>query len=110
MEKKAVTPAAQKAYDTLAEAMAGRGAVASSMFGMPTLKLGTKAFAGLYADGASFRLVRDTPEYAQAMALAGAELFDPSGMGRAMRDWVYVPAAHAKKWSGFAEVAMTRLS
>jgi hypothetical protein len=109
MEKKTATPAAQRAYDKLVESLAGSGAVASTMFGMPTLKVGTKAFAGLYADGASFRLVRDTPEHTSAMALAGAELFDPSGMGRAMKDWVYVPAAHAKNWAAFAEVAMARL-
>ncbi|HQQ94933.1 MAG TPA: hypothetical protein PLQ93_10290 [Bacteroidia bacterium] len=38
----------------------------------------------------------------EALSLKGAKLFDPSGKGRAMKEWVQVPFAHASTWSGFA--------
>jgi hypothetical protein len=35
----------------------------------------------------------------------GATLFDP-GMGRAMKEWVLMPAAHAAQWPELAERAL----
>jgi len=40
--------------------------------------------------------------HADAMALKGAKLFDPSGKGKAMKAWVQVPFEHKKRWSEFA--------
>jgi hypothetical protein len=100
---------AQKAYDDLATSLAPRGVKASQMFGMPTLKnVNGKAFAGLRGETLTFRLGAGTPEHADALKLAGAELFDP-GMGRPMKDWVQVPAKHAKHFERFAVAALTRL-
>ena len=109
MERLTPTPAAQRGYDELAEALADRGVVASSLFGSPTLKVNKKAFAGLRGDAVSFRLVAGTSEHGEALALDGAALLDPSGMGRPMKDWVLVPVAHSGKWLGYADAAISRL-
>jgi hypothetical protein len=86
----------QRAYDALAAALADKGAEKSSMFGMPALKRVGKAFAGVFGDAMVFKL--DGEAHRQALALAGAELFDPSGMNRPMKAWVVVPRAHLKRW------------
>ena len=92
------------AYDAVAAELAGAGVSSSKMFGMPCLKYGGKAFAGFHQDAMTFKL--RPPEHAAALALPGAHLFDPSGAGRPMREWVEVPAAHAARWPAFAREAL----
>jgi hypothetical protein len=100
---------AQQVYDELAASLAPRGVKASQMFGMPTLKnVNGKAFAGLRGDAVTFRLGAGTPEHTDALKLAGAKPFDP-GMGRPMKDWVEVPAKHAKHFERFAIAALDLL-
>ena len=41
-----------------------------------------------------------------AADLAGAQLFDPSGMGRPFKDWVEVPAVSAEAWPSIGEAAL----
>ena len=60
--------------------------------------------AGLFGDALVFKLGGDA--HASAIALEGAELFDPSGIGRAMKEWVVVPKAHAKRWPTLGERAL----
>ena len=48
----------------------------------------------------------DPNAHAQALALAGAHLFDPSGKGRPFKEWVVVPPTHAAQWPQFAESAV----
>ena len=74
------------------------------MMGMPTLFAGGKGFAGLYGDSMVFKL--DGAAHAAALALTGASLFDPSGMGRPMKAWVQVPLDHATQWPEFAGQAL----
>ncbi|WP_018657483.1 hypothetical protein [Actinomadura flavalba] len=90
--------------------LADLGVGISRMMGSPALKdRNGKVFASLQRDGAMvFRLVRDTAEHAEALGLPGAALFDPSGMGREMRDWVVVPHASAARWTDLAEAALSR--
>jgi hypothetical protein len=52
----------------------------------------------------AFKLSPDA--HAEAFGLAGAELFDPSGKGRPMKEWVQVPVDHAQRWLGFARQAL----
>ena len=79
----------------------------SAMFGKPALKdQDGKAFACLLDGAVAFRLVRDSTAHADALGLAGAHLFDPSGKDRPMKDWVSVPPAHAGRWPEFAELAL----
>lgn len=42
------------------------------------------------------------------MRLDGATLFDPSGQGRAVKDWVVVPHSWAGQWADLAEAALSR--
>ncbi|WP_132123901.1 hypothetical protein [Actinocrispum wychmicini] len=97
-------------FDDLALTLASRGAVAGAMFGKRALKANGKAFACLQGDVLAFRLGAGSPAHDDALALAGAELFDPSGTKRPFKDWVAVPSAHAGQWPRLAETALGHLS
>jgi len=43
--------------------------------------------------------------HAEALALFGAKLFDPSERGRPMKEWVVVPLEHVSRWLEFARYA-----
>ena len=79
-------------------------AEASQMFGKKCFKIGGKAFICLFHDCAVFKLTGAA--HGQALALAGAVLFDPSGSGRAMKEWVQVPHLHQALWPAFAAQAL----
>ena len=104
MEFPQASPASARLYEEVAAALAPIGVKASAMFGMPTLKLDGKALAGLYGDAMNFKLAGAA--HAEALALPGAHLFDPSGMGRPMKAWVVVPATHAREWERLARLAL----
>lgn len=95
-------------YEQVASRLAAFGVQASSMFGMPTLKLDGKALAGLYGDAMTFKLASDS--LAEALRLDGAHLFDPSGMGRPMKAWAVVPVAHAAEWERLARLAVASIT
>ena len=83
------------------------GVQQAKMFGMPSLKFESKAFAGLFQNSMVFKLAGD--EHAAALALAGAHLFDPMG-GRPMNAWVVVPFERRDAWQTLAEQALEALS
>ncbi|GAA1653287.1 hypothetical protein GCM10009733_058240 [Nonomuraea maheshkhaliensis] len=101
---------AEEDFKQVGAELADLGVRISRMMGRPALKdQAGKVFASLQRDGAMvFRLVRETPEHAAALRLAGARLFDPSGQGREMKDWVVVPHASAGQWTDLAEAALSR--
>ena len=108
MDRPGVSAESQDAYDRLAARLTEQaGARPGQMMGMPTLFAGGKAFAGLYGDAMVFKL--DGADHAAALALPGASLFDPSGMGRPMKAWVKVPLAHAPRWPELAGQALDLL-
>ena len=78
------------------------GTMVGQMFGAPCVKrdTGKVAFCSWQGD-VVFKLVAEDARTA-ALALDGAALFDP-GMGRTMREWVLVPAAHSDHWPALAE-------
>src|SRR5262245_1892126 len=89
-------------YDkVLAEITSTSPSTSGKMFGVPVLKneLG-KAFAGYYQGAMTFKLT--APQHAEALGLPGSRLFDPSGQGRPMKEWVEVPAEHAGRWLDLA--------
>lgn len=104
MDQPLISDATQRRYEAIASTLEGAGVKASTMFGMPTLKLNGKAIGGLWGDAMTFKL---SPEaLAEALRLEGAHLFDPSGRGRPMKAWVVVPAAQAEEWARLAQLAL----
>ena len=91
-------------FDAIATELWPLSATSGQMFGMPCLKVGGKAFAGLFHEAMAFKLQGD--DHAAALALPGARLFDPSGRGRPMKEWVEVPADHAARWPELGRQAL----
>lgn len=87
-------------YDQIGQSMK---AEASQMFGKPCLKTGGKAFASFYQDCMVFKLSGLARQ--QAMMLEGSVMFDPSGSGKPMKEWVQVTYAHQTLWDEFAAAA-----
>lgn len=89
-------------YNEIGESI--EGTEQSQMFGKPALKINGKAFACYFKECMVFKLTGD--EHAAAIKLKGSVLFDPSGKGRAMKEWVQVPFTHKAKWPGLAKSAL----
>jgi hypothetical protein len=83
------------------------GVERAQMMGMQSVKRDGKLVAGYVADedAMAFKLT-DVATHADALALTGAHLFDPSGKGRPFKEWVVVPPAHTAKWPALAERAL----
>lgn len=73
------------------------------MFGKPCYKISGKAFVCFFQDEMVFKLSGDS--HKNALALDGAQLFDPSGKGRAMKAWVQVPFVFEDQWAQLAVCA-----
>jgi hypothetical protein len=88
----------QAAYEAVvSEMMATSPTTSGKMFGMPCLKNSNgKAFAGYFESTMVFKL--GGASHADALALSGARLFDPSERGRPMKEWVVVPFEHVSRW------------
>jgi hypothetical protein len=101
-------------FDVLAEELAPEGVSVGSMFGHRSLMysgagVSGKAIACLEVDTMVFRLGADSPAHAEAMAMHGAHLFDPSKTGREMKDWVVVPTSTSDRWPDWAHAAVAAL-
>ena len=96
-------------YDTVADAItASTPATSGKMFGMPSMFINRKAFAGLVNSGAMvFKLGGDA--HAKALAIPGAHLFEPMP-GRPMKEWVEVPVDQASQWERLARAALEYVS
>ncbi len=57
----------------------------------------------LFQNEMLFKLSGD--DHANALGLEAAQLFDPSGKGRAMKEWVLVPFEFADQWPDLARSA-----
>lgn len=80
------------------------GTEQSQMFGKPCFKINKKAFVCFFQDEMVFKLTGDA--HTNALKLKGAQLFDPSGKGRAMKEWVQLPYTHKSKWKLYAQEAL----
>jgi TfoX/Sxy family transcriptional regulator of competence genes len=85
-------------HELLADPAVGEG----QMMGMPALKVGGKMFGGLFEGELVVRLGRARVD--ELVAAGRARPFDPSGRGRAMKDWAQVPEP-ADDWLTLAEEA-----
>lgn len=79
------------------------GAEQGKLFGKPCFKVKGKAFSCFFEDAMVFKL--DEASRAEALSLEDSRLFDPSGKGRPMKEWVQVPFSHCKKWEKYAASA-----
>jgi TfoX/Sxy family transcriptional regulator of competence genes len=100
---------AEETYNALAAKLAENNADVkiSQMFGMPSLKIKGKAFAGVYEDAMIFKLTGEA--HKRALAEPGAKLFEPMA-GRPMKEWVEVPFSSSKKWETYAVEALEYVS
>lgn len=96
--------------DVAAElADAGVGYERSQMFGCPGLRRPGKGkfFVTLWGDDLVVKVSGDA--HAEALAIEGAHRFEPMP-GRAMGDWVVVPASARARWSELARRAEAGLA
>lgn len=93
-------------FDGIIEALARthEGIAAGKLFGVRCIKVEGKAFAAFHREHLVCKL--RGAHHAAALALPGATLWDPSGQGRPMREWVGVPGDHADRWEALAEAAL----
>ncbi len=75
----------------------------SQMFGKPCFKINGKAFVSFFQDAMIFKLKDEF--HKEALSLDGAQLFDPSGKKRPMKEWVQVPYDYKDRWKTFARAA-----
>ena len=104
--------AEHKLYSEVVQALLSDPRVTeASMFGMPTLKVGGKAFAGLWEKQLVVKI--GLPRAQELLKTRAGKPFDPSGRGRPMKEWIAIkePAAQArKKWLALAEEAKAFVS
>ena len=84
------------------------GVTAGQMFGKPCLKIHGKAFVAQQGEKVIFKL--NSPQHDKASSLKGAELWDPSGKGRPMKEWVAIPASENKSFTALARGALEYVS
>ena len=77
-----------------------QGSVESQMFGKPCFKINGKAFISFFDNCLVCKLNGD--KHKEALSLDGAKLFDPSGKGRPMKEWVQIPFQYKNDWQNFA--------
>jgi hypothetical protein len=95
----------EEKYNAIGEGLAKKHkAEISKMFGKPCIKINGKAFACFFNGDMVFKL--DETSHKKASTLKGSKLFDPSGAGRPMKEWVQVKPAHVKDWAKLAEAAL----
>jgi hypothetical protein len=104
---------ARERYDELVDDLCARNddVEPAQMMGMPCVKRGGKmvaGFAGRYGGDAMVFKLADPDAHAQALGLAGAQLFDPGGNGKPFKEWVVVPYAHEAEWESLAHEALKR--
>ena len=82
--------------------------VTSQMFGKKCLKVKGKAFLALHLKTVVFKLSGDA--HKKALAQKGAVLWDPSGKGRPMKEWVAIPADNLSNPTALANHALGYVS
>lgn len=99
---------AELEYEKLKEKLLKQDDVtASQMFGKTCLKVHGKAFLALHQERIVFKLTGE--EHRKAMAQPGAVLWDPSGKGRPMKEWVALTLSAKKHFGSLAEASVEYL-
>lgn len=79
------------------------GGISGQMFGKKCIKINNKAGVALFKDFLVFKLPKEI--HSEAIALTGSELWDPSGKGRPMKEWVQITLEHKQKFEALAEAS-----
>ncbi len=80
------------------------GVAVGQMFGKACIKINGKAFVSQHKEAVVFKLTGAHHE--KALALNGATLWDPSGKGRPMKEWVALPPTESKRFTAFTNAAL----
>ena len=100
---------ANQEYEKLVQRLAdGPDIVVGQMFGKPCIKVNGKAFIAQHKESVVFKLSGQS--HAIAPARAGAMLWDPSGKGRPMKEWVALPASERAIFNALADASLAYLS
>ena len=78
------------------------GAQLSQFFGKPCGKINKKAFCAYFEDEMVFKVGKERVDEL-VQIYVGAKNFDPSGKGRAMKDWIQVPYIYKDEWEALAK-------
>jgi hypothetical protein len=87
----------------IAVGVAVENSIQSQMFGKPCFKIGKKAFVCFFENEMVFKLNGES--HTEALSLDGSRLFDPSGKGRSMKEWVQISFVYEERWQEFAHSA-----
>ncbi len=94
-------PDTQQVFDALAEKLAkAKRAEKATMFGKQCMKFRGNGFMAFFEGDLVLKLSGQSRE--DALKLKGSRLWDPSGQGRAMKEWVQISASHLSKWEDLA--------
>jgi hypothetical protein len=98
------SPDAQQRFEELVESL-GPDVRRAQMMGRPTIMSGRTMVACLSGEKLGVKLGRDTPRFAEALEVEGAEVFAP-GPGHTFKDWVAIPATSGETWLPFTVAAL----
>lgn len=99
---------ANQEYEQLVQRFAEAPNIAAGqMFGKPCIKVNGKAFIAQHKESIVFKLSGQS--HAKALARPGAILWDPSGKGRPMKEWVAVPASECAIFHTLADASFAYL-
>lgn len=84
----------------------GREVERKQMMGSPILMREGKMVACLDGDLLAVKLGRDRPEYTEALALPGADVWSPQKGRRGFTDWVGMPVAARNIWLDWVRTAI----
>ena len=103
-----MTTAAIEYEKLVAICTANESIATGQMFGKLCLKINSKAFTALHKETLVFKL--SGVDHENALKLSGSTLWDPSGKGRPMKEWVAVPASEAKNFKKLLHAALSYVS
>lgn len=78
----------------------------SQMFGKPCMKTpGGKAFVAIFQGAMVFKLGKEEVDLLK-QKYTGSVNWDPSGKGRAMKDWIQIPSEFNSEYSALSNAAL----
>ena len=81
--------------------------IESKLFGKPSLKVGKHHFACFFKEALVVKIGAEAIQQ-RSKEFIGSELFDPSGKGRPMKDWLQIPLEYEAQWEYLISEAYNR--